>query len=332
MMNNWLCLRKSLLNIKKQYFKANILCCYEAGPTGYGLARAINKEKDMKCIIAAPGKLPKRVDRIKNDYRDALSLTRHLLIGDIKEVRIPEEEDEETKEFIRYRTDRKKDLKKIKQHLKAFLLRQGFKYNGKTSWTNAHKHWIKKLTFKMQRYSQIRDRYLSQMMILEQEVADLDKEIKLIAKTKRYCKPVSNLKMIRGIGDLTALTFCSEVGDFNRFPTAKTFMSYIGLVPSEYSSGSKIVKREITKQGNKELRRLLIESSWQYFLPYQRRKLPEDTNDDPYYLYSQKANDRLRMKKYRLSMINRKNNKVVATAVAREMAGFIWGMMTNNIL
>jgi transposase len=329
--NHWPHMEKVLKNLIVHYPHTTLRCCYEAGPTGFGLARRINKEGNMSCIVAAPGKIPRRVNRIKTDRRDALTLTRHLIMGEISKVNIPTEEDEETRELLRYRKVQRKSLKRYKQQLGALLLRHDYKYEGKTAWSKQHKAWIRKIQFSSHTYSQLRDRYLAQIKQLEQELDHIEKEIKLISENERYKESTDRLTLLRGIGRLTAVSFCAEVGDFKRFPNAKGFMGYLGLVPSEHSSGMKIVKGAITKQGNKELRRLLIESAWQYFLPHQRRKMPADENKKSYYMYAEKANDRLQRKKYRLSVINRKNNKVTATAIAREMAGFIWGMMTDNI-
>jgi len=174
--NHWPQLKKTLNNLFTQYPKAKIQCCYEAGPTGFGLARSINKEGNMNCIVAAPGKLPKRVDRIKTDRRDALTLARHLILGEISRVMIPTEEDEETREILRYRKVQRKSLKRYKQQLNAMLLRHEYKYDGKTAWSKRHKTWIRKLQFSSTTYSLLRDRYLIQIEQLEQEIYHFDKK------------------------------------------------------------------------------------------------------------------------------------------------------------
>lgn len=331
MVHHWPKIKQFFLSVQKKNLTSNIEICYEAGPTGYGLARSINELDGFNCRIVAPGKLPKRTDKIKTDRRDALSLAKNLIYKEVTEVIIPDEVDEQNRELIRFRKARKRDLKRIKQELKAFLLRNGYKYEGKTAWSKTHVEWIRKLNLGSSVLSQIRDRYMGELLHLTEVVTTLEKEITELGKDSRYKDSVEKMTLLRGVGQLTALSFCTEIGDFKRFPNAKSFMCFLGLVPSEFSSGSKIVKGSITRQGNSELRRLLIEAAWQYFLPYQRRPITANGGADRQeVIYAEKALDRLRQKKRRMADIAGKNNKKVATAIARELAGFIWGMMNSK--
>lgn len=329
--HHWPSVKKIFTRIRSQYKGAPIQVCYEAGPTGYGLARELSEMNGIECRIAAPGKLPRRTDRIKTDRRDAMSLATTLLTGTLTSVRIPDPEDESSGELLRYRKSRKQDLTRIKQEIKAFLLRHGHTFKGVGSWSRSYLEWIEKLALGDPMLGEIRDRYLQEYCHLVETLKALDGQIKQMAQGPRYAQPVKKLTRLRGIGTLTAMSFCVEVGDFSRFPDAKSFMSYVGLVPSEYSSGGRIARGGITKQGNRELRRLLIEASWQYFKVHKKRKVVyEKGGRSEVDRYADKALDRLSKKKHLLSDIRGKDRKVVCVAIARELAGFIWGMMNSK--
>ncbi|SFO96368.1 Transposase [Ruminobacter amylophilus] len=195
--------------------------------------------------------------KLKNDFRDALDIARCLASGSYKAVNIPDIEDEDVRDYLRMRDDHQTALKQIKQRLNAFCLRHGFQYD-KSKWTLAHIQWIKRLecTFKQK---EIINEYLATYEALKSKIEAFDVRIEDFASSERYADKVKKLVCIKGIQTNTAMSFISEVGDFNRFRTAEQFAGYIGLVPGEHSSGDKVCRTVITKSGNTHLRRIAVE-------------------------------------------------------------------------
>ena len=333
--NNYPKIRKELMLIRKAGGGGELYCCYEAGPTGYGLAREINRSKIGRCQVIAPGKLPKKQrNRIKTDRRDALKLARLLALGDLSIVAIPNDFDESARELLRYRKIRKDAQKRVKQQLKALLLRQGKQCSGMGSWTKKYMKCVAKIDFGEDFLGQVRDGLLNNIEDLEKEVKGLDKRLEMLAQLPKYEEGMKRLRLFRGIGLLTGLALILEVGDFNRFSSAKSFMAWIGLVPSENSSGESIRRGKITKTGNKYLRSLLIEAAWHYAYGNKLNgsRIGVDSGLEQKYInYVRQADRRLTNKMYKVSYIQKKPKNVAATAVARELAGFVWGMMTGQI-
>lgn len=331
--NNYPKIRNELLRLRGGGEK--LFCCYEAGPTGYGLAREINGSKIGKCQVVAPGKLPKKHgNRIKTDRRDALKLARLLALGDISVVSIPDDTDESARELLRYRKIRKDAQKRTKQQLKALLLRHGKQYMGKGSWTKDYIKWVSGIDFGESFLGQVRNGLLHTIEDLENELKDMEKRLELMAQLPRYVSGMEKLRLFRGIGLLTGLAFLLEVGDFNRFATAKNFMAWIGLVPSENSSGETIRRGKITKAGNTYLRTLVIEASWHYAYggKFRYPKTGADSGLEQEYLeYVRRADRRLLNKMYKISIVQKKSKNIAVTAVARELSGFVWGIMTGHI-
>ena len=321
---------KSTVNLlKKKYSGSKIRCCYEAGPSGYGLVRKLREDK-IECVVVAPGKIPrKKNERVKTDRKDALDLARLLALGALSEIAVPEKEDEEVRELLRYRNKKKEELKRVKKQLKSFLLRQEMKAPCPGTWTKKHKEWIRKSDCGSDGLNKVKEGHLADILRLEEEVKELEKDLRVRGESERYEMKLRNLQRFRGVGFLTALSFIVEIGDFNRFSTAAQFMGFLGLVPSEHSSGERITRGGITKTGNKQLRKLLVEASWHYFMHGSLKT--EEGEDDKYQSYAIKADHRLRRKKFWMLQKQKKKDKVVVTALARELAGFIWGMMTENI-
>lgn len=324
--------------VLKKYFKklqekGTIISCYEAGPTGFELYRFLT-EIGIQCIIAAPGLLPKTPgNRIKNDKRDAIGLAKTLRNGDIVSVHVPSQSDEAIRDYIRMRGDFKIDLKRKKQQLLNFLLRHDRKFDNASYWTLKHRNWIKKQDFTEKMLNETLTEYYTSIIELEEKIKRLENNIDEIANKESYKNNVSKLKCFKGIDTLTALSFIVEVSDFNRFSKAEQFMGFLGVTPSESSSGEKRRLGGITKCGNSHLRKLLIESSWhyRYYNPAAIRLVRRRKNQRAEIIaYANKAGRRLN-KKYIKMSCNGKNSKVTVTAVARELSGFIWGMMTNNI-
>jgi transposase len=322
----------------KKFFKRlkekdeNILCCYEAGPTGFTLYRLL-EEMEITCYIAAPSLLPRKPgDRIKTDKRDAIMLAKVLRNQEIVPVYIPTRSDESVRDYLRMCNDMRSDLKKQKQRLLQFLLRIGKKFEtGKNYWTGAHRTWLKSLQFEEEMHKSVFDEYYTSILEQEAKIDRLKEKIEVISTEQRYAERVSKLKCFKGIDTLTALTFVAEIGDFRRFRKAHEFMSYMGLVPSEYSSGEKRRVGGITKAGNSRLRKLLIESSWHYrhYQPSKRLAMRRKGQGIEIIAYADKAGKRLN-KKYSKLIYNGKIPQKAVTAVARELSGFIWGMMNGN--
>jgi transposase len=310
-----------------------ILTCYEAGPCGYTLYRLL-EEIEIICYIAAPSLLPRKPgERIKTDRRDAVMLVKALRNQEITPVHVPERGDEAVRDYLRLCNDMRGDLKKQKQRLLQFLLRVGKKYDeGKTYWTGAHRSWIKKLSFEQELHKVILEEYYTAIIELEEKIERLKEKIEELGAEERYAEQVSKLKCLKGIDTLTALTFVSEIGDFRRFARSSEFMAYLGLVPSEHSSGERRKIGGITKAGNSRLRKLLIESSWHYrhYGPSKRLASRRKGQSTEVIAYADKAGRRL-TKKYHKLVFHKKVPQKAVTAVARELAGFIWGMMVGKI-
>jgi len=322
----------------KKYFKklqerGVLVCCYEAGPTGFELYRFLI-EIGIQCIIVAPGLLPKKPgNRIKNDKRDATNLAKSLRNGDVVSIHVPSQSDEAVRDYIRMRGDFKEDLKRKKQQLLNFLLRHDRKFNESRYWTLKHRKWIKAQEFKEELLKESLTEYYTSIVELEEKIKRLENKIEEIADKQSYRNDVSKLKCLKGIDTLTSLSFVVEISDFNRFSKAEQFMGFLGVTPSESTSGEKRRQGGITKCGNSHLRKLLIESSWHYrnYNPESIRLIRKRKNQKSDIIaYANKAGRRLN-KKYIKMIYNGKNSKLTVTAVARELSGFIWGMMTNNI-
>ncbi len=312
------------------------ICGYEAGCLGFTLYHQLT-DHNIKCIILAPSTMlqQKSRKRIKTDKRDAALIARCLAHHDYSAVHIPTEQDEQTKEFIRMRDDHKIALKKIKQQILAFCLRHNYRYDGNSHWTQAHLKWLRSLK-PDGLYGEILKEYLITYDNLQDKVERLDKRIEELASNSEYSESVHKLGCFIGINTLTALASVTEVGDFRRFANAQQFASYIGLVPGEDSSGDDQNRLGITKAGNRHLRSLLIEAAQCYTrgqvgFKSKALKARQEGNPPEVIAYADKANERLRLRYYRMVLKYNKKPNIAKTAIARELACFIWGMMTDNI-
>lgn len=312
------------------------VCGYEAGCLGYTLYHQL-KNYGIECVILAPSTMAKSPVQAKkkNDKRDSEMIAKCLAHHSYHKVRIPTAEDEQIKEFIRMRDDHKLALKKVKQQILAFCLRHGFTYPGKSHWTMAHVKWLQSLQADAL-YQEILSEYLSTYNKLTDIVERLDKRIQELADQDAYRESVKKLCCFLGIKTQTAMAVITEVSDFNRFSKASDFASYIGLVPGDDSSGDDTTHLSITKAGNSHVRRLLIEAAQSYTRGNAGHK-SKDLKDRQYgnspevIAYADKANERLRKRYMRMVLTRGKNANVIKTAIARELACFIWGMMTENI-
>jgi len=301
---------------------------YEAGPCGYVIYRHL-KSKNIECMVTAPSTIPKKSsDRIKNDRRDALSLARLHRAGELTAVYVPDQEDEAIRDLTRAREDARAVAKKAKQRLGAFLLRHGLSYSGKTRWSKAHMNWIVNITMAHRAQQLVLDEYLEALTEALERVERLNEQIRTFVSDWRMWPVVAALQSLRGVSLIVAATTVAEIGDLSRFAHPSQLMAYLGLVPSEHSSGEHVKRKGITKTGNGHVRRVLVEAAWAYRLPA-RRSLPLRKRQQglakPICLISWQAQLRL-CTRYRQMVARGKNKQVVITAIARELVGFLWAI------
>ncbi|MGY0695040.1 IS110 family RNA-guided transposase [Virgibacillus sp. FSP13] len=303
--------------------------CYEAGPTGYGLYRLL-KSMDIECEVIAPSLIPQKPgERVKTDKRDAIKLATLYRAGELTPVYVPTEDDEALRDLVRAREDVKEDELRAKHRLTKFLLRNEIKPPlGTKKWTVKYWDWLNKLTFKRSASRVAYQEYLQQLKEYQQRIKILEQEIEDQAKAGVHAPMIQALMTLRGVAVITATSLVAEIGSFKRFPVPKQFMAYNGLVPSESSSGMTRHLGEITKTGNRHVRRLLIEAAWSYrYKPAVKGELAKRQKGQPSHILgiSWKAQNRLHKKYFRLMGRGKESGKAI-TAIARELAGFIWAI------
>lgn len=302
--------------------------CYEAGPTGYGLYRQI-ESLGHECIVVAPSLIPKKPsDRVKTNRRDALSLVKLLRAGELTAVWVPDPRHEAMRDLTRARGAAVEDLRSKRQQVTSFLLRQGLHYPGKKTWTKAHMSWLasQKLEHLEQRIA------FEEMLLAVRQAAErierLEQAIRSAVPDWSLAEVVTALMAMRGIDLIAATTFLAEIGDLSRFQTPRQLMAYLGLVPSEDSTGDTIRRGPITTTGNRRARRILVECSWSYQHPPRvGKKKQEKVAAAPRAAreIAWKAQCRL-CARYRALIRKGKLKTVAVTAVARELAAFIWAI------
>ena len=309
------------------------VCGYEAGSLGYSLYHQLTSSK-IDCVILAPSTMPVTPgNHIKTDKRDAEKIARCLAYHSYSAVYVPDDEDNAVKEYIRMRDDGKDALKRVKQQIIAFCTRNGKQFEGKNYWTKRHEDWLSTLDFGHAILNETLREYLAQYYTLTERVDVYDARIEELSHMERYEESVKKLCSFNGIATHTAMCLLVEVGDFHRFEKATNFAAYLGLVPGEHSSAENKNHLGITKAGNRHLRRLLVEAmqcQGRGKLGHKSKALKSrQSGMSPEIVsYADKANERLKRKFYRIALHSKHN--VAKTAVAREMACFIWGMMTEN--
>lgn len=304
-------------------------CVYESGPTGFDLKRKLDKA-GVPCVVGAVSKMLRPSgDRVKTDRRDATFLARMLAVGNIVEVAMPTEATEAARDLARAREDCRHDLMRARHLLSKFLLRKGIVYPGKTAWTKTHREWLGRLEFADPCERLVFGEYLESVWSLELRRARLDGAIEERAAGEDMAPAVSALRCVRGISTVTAFSIAAEIGDFSRFPDARSFMSFVGLVPSESSSGESVSRGKITRTGNIHVRTLLVEAAWQHARPLRPMSAAAmgDAADVPADVAeaAARANRRLHGRAARLRGRGKPAN-VVNTAIARELAGFVWAL------
>jgi transposase len=307
-----------------------IVCCYEAGPLGYGLQRTL-VSLGVECMVIAPSLIPSKPgDRIKTDRRDALKLAELLAAGLLTEVHVPTPEQEAIRDLCRARGSVKGDQKRIQHRLSKFLLRRSVRWtSGRKMWTGAHRQWLRGLRLEHPADQDILDDHLLALEQNEGRLTALDEKLAQWATQEPHAEAVGWLRCFRGIDTLTALSVVAEIHDWRRFPSPRALMAYLGMVPSESSSGGKFQRGGLTKAGNSRVRRLLIEAAWHYrHRPSVGYRLAKRREGQPPEIIAiaDRAQQRLHRRYTRLNARGKNHNQVIA-AVGRELVGFLWAAM-----
>lgn len=302
---------------------------YEAGPCGFALARQL-RHAGYGCEVVAPSKIPRRPgDRVKTDRRDALTLAGLARAAQLSFVSVPDERDEAMRDLSRSRIDAVRARLKARQQLKALLLRHGFRYSGKTSWNAAHERYLANTVFFAHRPQEIAFAEYRRAINEAQARVDLLTESLSQELEQWRMRPLAQALMtLRGVDEVSAVGLVAELGELKRFAHPRELMSYLGLVPSEYSSGQRRVLGAITKTGNRHARRLLIEAAWNYRHPPRiGAKLQRRHEGQPALVrdIAWRAQVRLTHRYRRLNARGLQHNKI-CVAIARELTGFIWSI------
>ena len=303
---------------------------YEAGPTGFGLARALTAA-GVECVVAAPGKIPRAAqDRVKTDRRDAEHLVRLLLAGKLEAVRVPTSAEEAMRDLVRAREDVRGDLMRARHRVSKMLLRHDQRFStGQRAWSQGHRDWLARVELSDPVAQLVLRDYLAAVEAMVIRRDELERRIAELVPDSPWSELVPRLRCLRGIDTLSAVGLCAEVGNFERFARAGELMSYLGLVPSEHSTGDKRRLGAITKSGSRHARRLLVEAAWHYRRgPRPSRELARRQAGQPEHIVaiSWKAQQRLARTWRRLADERGKRRTLVAVAVARELAGFVWAI------
>ena len=307
---------------------AALVFVYEAGPCGYGLYRYLSG-KGFTCHVVAPSLIPRKAgDRVKTDRRDAMTLARLMRSGDLRAIYVPGVEDEALRDLSRGRDDAMQDLKRSKRRLKSFLLRQDIRYEGRANWTAAHLRWLAEVVCPTPAQQIVFQEFVRAVTEQQEREQRLETELRDQVTRWRLYPVVEAIQALRGVQLTGAVILIAELGDLTRFDTPRKLMSYLGLTPSEYSSGERRRQGGITKAGNTHARRALVEGAWAYRYPakvsrhlqLRLEKLPADVQ-----AIGWKAQVRL-CKRYRRLIARGKHANQVVVAIAREMAAFAWAI------
>jgi transposase len=311
---------------------SRVWACYEAGPCGYELARML-RAAGMRCEVIAPSLIPTRQgDRVKTDRRDARRLAVLFGAGQLSSVRVPTTAEEAVRDLCRARADMVIDRTRARHRLGKFLLRHGRVWRGGDNWTLKHQAWIRTQRFDERALNETMAHYQATLAAREAAVDAIEADLVPWCDRAPFVEAVHRMAAYRGITQLGALTLASEVCDWRRFPTAGLFMGFTGLVPSEHSSGDRTSRGGITHAGNTHLRSQLVEAAWAYKSKPQvgaTLKKRQAGLDPAVVARAWTAQLRLTGKFRRLDA-RKTNRKVVVTAIARELAGFVWAEMTAN--
>jgi transposase len=307
-----------------------VRCCYEAGPCGFELQRALSTH-GVPCDVIAPALIPRRAgDRVKTDRRDAAQLAILYRAGALTPIHIPTDQEEAARDLLRCREDIRADLLRARHRLSKFLLRHGRRFTGtKKAWSKAHDVWLRAQRWPLAALDQTHAAYLRTVDEAVARLRHVEDDLRALLELEPLRPRVQRLRCFRGIDDLTALTIAAELGDPRRFPSAPRAMAFVGLVPSEHSSGTKRARGAITKTGNAHLRRVLVEAAWHYrHRPFVGAALRRRQRGAPAAIIAQAwtAQQRLHRRYHRLAGRG-KVTPLVTTAIARELTGFVWAAL-----
>lgn len=307
---------------------ARLEFCYEAGGCGYGIYRQLT-ELGHGCAVVATSRIPRKPgDRIKTDRRDSQKLAMLHRYGELTPVWVPDRLHEAMRDLVRARLDAMMQLLRARQQLLGFLLRHGRMFGAGKHWTRRHRTWLAAQTFEQPAHQIVFQDYVEAVFTGQERQKQLVERIEALLPEWSMAPLVNALRGLRGIDFISAVTFVAAVGDLNRFETPRQLMGYLGLVPSEQSSGERIRRGGITKTGNREARRMLVEAAWSYRYPARIAtekmeiiaRLPKSVRDIAW-----KAQLRLCNRFRRLGAAGKKPT-VVVTAIARELSGFVWAI------
>jgi transposase len=325
---------KLLSRLSAEFGGGLLLFCYEAGPCGYGLYRQI-LALGHDCQVVAPSLIPRKPgERVKTDRRDAEKLASLSRSGDLTSVWVPDAEQEAMRDLTRARDDMKGQELKARQQLNAFLLRHGQIWpSNRSRWTKMHYKWLESIVFEHAWLQIVLQEYIDAVKAATQRVNDLTGQMMATLEQWSLAPVVNSLVALRGIDKIAAMVLLAELGDISRFESPRQLMAYLGLVPSEHSSGKRRRQGAITLTGNGHARRMLIESAWSYRFParqtaHLKRKAVNASDDAKTIAW--RAQKRL-CGRYRTLIQAGKNQKVVCVAIARELAGFIWDVVRHEM-
>jgi transposase len=319
--------------VKRMARHGAVRCCYEAGPCGFELQRALTQH-GIACDVIAPALIPRRPgDRVKTDRRDAAHLAVLYRAEAVTAIHIPTEQEEAARDLLRCREDIRADLLRARHRLSKFLLRHGRRFTGtKHAWSKRHETWLRAQTWPLPALDQTHCAYLRTVEEAVARLRAVEEDLRALLTLGPLQERVQRLRCFRGIDDLTALTIAAELGDARRFASAPRTMAFVGLIPSEHSSGTKQARGAITKTGNAHLRRVLVEAAWHYrHHPFVGDTLRARQRGAPAAIiaHAWTAQQRLHRRYARFAARGKPKQHIV-TAIARELTGFVWAALTHS--
>ena len=321
-----------LLDALRDEFDTTLHVVYEAGPCGYVIWRRLS-ELGVSCDVIAPSLTPQHPGaRVKTDRLDARQLAQYAVYGYLTRIWVPDTTQEAIRDLVRLRLDVKRTIQQHRQRLNLFVMRHGHQWS-RTNWTQAHRAWLQDLKFAHPAQQVTLCASLDTLADLEARLAEIEHDLERQLASWSWQPVVQSLRALRGIDQLAALTLVAELGDVRRFDTPPALMAYLGLTPSEHSSGSRRQLGGITKTGNSAARRILIEGAWTYrYPPRLTHHLQQKGREASDYARARAWDAQKRLcDRYTRLIQNGKNAKSVVTAIARELAGFIWDIARHEL-
>ena len=331
--NDLQALEKWIGRLRKAHGKeVRLHACYEAGPCGFGIARRL-RQLGIDCVVVAPSLIPRRPgERIKTDRRDARKLARLLRAGELSAVYIPEATDEAMRDLCRARTDAVDDRRRGRHRLKGFLLRHGYRYQGKSNWSAAHERYLRELVLPHPAMKVILEEYLQGIGAAGERIGRCEAAMRDLLEKWRLAPAVAALQGLKGFRTVAAMILASELGEVHRFNHPRQVMAYLGLVPTENTSSERRRQGHITKCGNSHVRWLLVECAQHYAAPPKVSKelsRRQEGQSQQVRAISWRAQNRLHQRYTRLLARRLHRNKAIV-AIARELCGFIWELLRTQ--